>query len=60
MQDIIRAIKNYLELDKESGIREYLFSSKGKLKEDKIAPLNKEILLCTRCSSMKKRNNCDD
>ncbi|MFC1509286.1 uracil-DNA glycosylase [Candidatus Omnitrophota bacterium] len=57
MQDIIKAIKNYLKLDKESGIREYLFSSKRKPKEGKIDSLNKETLLCTRCPAMKKRNN---
>jgi len=56
-EDIVRAVKNYLELDMASGITEYFFSSKVKSKENKIFSLKKETSSCAKCAIAKSRNS---
>lgn len=56
-EDIVRAVKNYLELDMASGITEYFFSSKVKKEESKIFLLKKETFSCTKCAIARNRNN---
>lgn len=55
IQDIHRAIKNYLEMEKESGVSEYLFSSKGR--EARISLLKSEALRCRKCILSRSRKN---
>ena len=55
MQDIVRSIRNYLEMEKESGIEEYLFSTK--IKKTELALLKKRVIECQKCPLAKIRNN---
>jgi DNA polymerase len=57
MQNITRHIKNYLELDKESGITEYIFSSKADSKEKGLEFLKTQVRSCAKCAIAKNRNN---
>lgn len=55
VQDVLRAIRAYLKMEREGGISEYLFSSKTK--DKKIASLKDETMRCKRCSLAKTRRN---
>ncbi len=55
MQNILKSIRNYLETEKESGISEYLFSSKPK--DVQLSLLKNEISLCQKCPLGKMRTN---
>jgi DNA polymerase len=51
---ILRSIRAYLKMEKESGISEYLFSSKRK--EEAMLSLKNETAGCQRCPLAKERN----
>ena len=53
MQDIGKAVRSYLEAEKESGISEYLFSAKTK--ETVISLLKNEVSSCQKCPLGKMR-----
>lgn len=55
MFDIVRSIRNYLEMEKESGISEYLFSTKNKGRD--LALLKNKVAQCHRCPLAKSRKN---
>ncbi len=55
MQNIRRDIKNYLEMERESGISEYLFSSKPK--DAHLSLVKNEVFCCQKCSLGKMRTN---
>ena len=55
MQDIIKSIRSYLEMEKESGIEGYLFSSKGKKTE--LAIVEGRAAQCQMCPLSKARKN---
>ncbi len=55
MQNIIRDIKSYFEMERESGISEYLFSSKPK--DIQLSLVRNEVLRCQRCHLGKMRTN---
>ncbi|MEE8317997.1 MAG: uracil-DNA glycosylase, partial [Candidatus Omnitrophota bacterium] len=54
-QGILRSIRAYLKMEKESGISEYLFSSKRK--EEQMLSLKNETTRCQRCPLAKERKN---
>jgi len=54
-QGILRSIRAFLKMEKESGISEYLFSSKRK--EEQMLSLKKETMSCQRCPLAKERKN---
>jgi len=51
--DILRSIRGYLEMEKESGISEYLFSSKPK--DIKLSLVRNEVSVCQKCPLGKMR-----
>lgn len=55
MQDIAKKLKNYLETERESGISEYLFSSKGK--ETEMSLLRNTAEHCLKCGLAGTRKN---
>jgi len=57
MQNIIRAIKNYFETEREGGIYEYLLSSGKKSKETDISLLKSNVLECKKCPLARSRKN---
>ena len=54
MQNIARDIKNYLEMERESGIFDYLFSRK--LKDRESLSFKNEVEQCRKCQLSKTRN----
>ncbi len=60
LNKIVESIKFYIELEKESGMSEYLVSAdlKTKSPESKtLEPLKREVLNCTRCDLCRTRLN---
>lgn len=55
MQDIVKSLKNYLELEKRFGISEYLFS--GSKKNIELNLLKNEAMGCQKCSLARARHN---
>ena len=55
MQDIIKSIKNYLETERESGISEYIFSSKSK--DLRLSLVKAFVSRCNKCPLGKMRTN---
>ncbi len=55
VRDIFRAIRSYLEMEKEGGISEYLFSSRSG--DTKILSLEKKVRQCKKCPLAKTRKN---
>ncbi|MDP8230840.1 MAG: uracil-DNA glycosylase [Candidatus Gorgyraea atricola] len=55
MQDILRSIKAYLQMEKEGGVTEYLFSSKSK--KQGLESLKQKTMQCQKCSLAKTRHN---
>ncbi len=53
--DILRSIKAYLEMEKGSGMSEYLFSAKNK--DAEIEKLKNETMTCQKCPLAKTRKN---
>ena len=53
--EVLKAIRNFLEAEKESGIFEYMFSSKPK--DSGFGVLQKEALKCQNCHLAKTRKN---
>ena len=53
--DILRSIKAYLEMEKGSGVSEYLFSAKNK--DAEIEKLKNETMACQKCPLAKTRKN---
>jgi DNA polymerase len=51
---VIRSIKAYLELERESGMDEYFFESNM---PDELDALKKEVLACRKCDLCKTRTN---
>lgn len=59
LREIIRSLKSYMELEKESGVKEYILKSalnKEGASGD-LESLKKEVSNCTRCSLYKTRRN---
>jgi len=54
MQNITRHIKNYLEMERESGIFDYLFSQRWK--DRKPLLFKEEVEQCNKCQLSKTRN----
>lgn len=55
--NIFKSIKSYFEMEKEGGVREYIFSSGMKSRESGIVSLKEEVLSCAKCAIAKDRNN---
>jgi len=55
MNNFIEAIKNYFEMEKESGISEYLFSPKPK--DAQLSLIKDEVSRCQKCPLGKMRTN---
>jgi len=55
VKDIIREIKNYFEMERESGISEYLFSPKPK--DIRLSLIKSEVLHCRKCPLGEMRTN---
>src|SRR3989338_10428011 len=55
MQDILKSIRSYLEMEKESGVSEYLFSSKPK--DVRLSLVKNSVSHCQRCPLGKMRKN---
>ena len=55
MQDIVGQVKRYLEMEKEGGVSEFLFSSKGKA--TKLSLLKNKTIGCQRCQLAHSRRN---
>src|SRR3989338_837229 len=55
MSDIIKSIRSYLEMEKESGVSEYLFSSKPK--DVRLSLVKNSVSHCQRCPLGKMRKN---
>ncbi len=55
MRDILKSIKAYLQMEKEGGVTEYLFSSKPK--KQGLESLKQETMQCQKCSLAKTRHN---
>ena len=53
--EVLKAIRNFLEAEKESGISGYMFSSKPK--DSGFGVLQKEALKCQNCHLAKTRKN---
>ena len=53
MQDILKSIRSYFEMEKESGISEYLFSSKSK--DVQLSLVKNEVSRCQKCPLGKMR-----
>ncbi|MBU4311561.1 MAG: uracil-DNA glycosylase [Candidatus Omnitrophica bacterium] len=53
--DILRSVKAYLEMQKGSGVSEYLFSAKNK--DAEIEKLKNETMACQKCPLAKTRKN---
>jgi uracil-DNA glycosylase len=51
--DILRSIRGYLEMEKESGVSEYLFSSKPK--DIRLSLVENEVSGCQKCPLVKMR-----
>jgi len=54
MQNILKSIRGYFEMEKEGGISEYLFSAKTK--DTQIGLLKNEVLRCQKCPLAKERS----
>jgi DNA polymerase len=54
-QNILKSIRNYLEMEKEGGISEYLFSAMAG--DAKVLLLKNEAVHCQRCHLAKTRHN---
>lgn len=54
-QDILKSIRNYLEMEKEGGISEYLFSSKGK--KTNLSLLKSDAAHCHKCNLARNRKS---
>lgn len=63
LRDIINSIKSYLELEKESGVKECFVKpgSNGSLGQDvltdDLGALKKEVMACARCDLSRTRHN---
>jgi uracil-DNA glycosylase family 4 len=55
MQDILKSIRNYLEMEKESGISEYLFALKSK--DGRLSLVKNAASRCQKCPLGKMRKN---
>jgi len=55
MPDILKSIQSYFEMEKESGVSEYLFSSKPK--DDRLSLIKDEVFRCQKCPLGKMRKN---
>ena len=55
IEDIVRSIRSYLEMEKASGVSEYLFSAKNK--DAKISELKNEVMRCQKCTLARTRKN---
>ncbi len=53
MQDIVGAVRRYLEMEKEGGVSEFLFSSQGKA--TKLSLLKNKTIECKRCQLARSR-----
>ena len=53
MKDIIREIKSYLEMERESGVSEYLFTAKPK--DVKLSLVKNAAVMCQKCPLGKMR-----
>lgn len=56
-RSVLKSIKSYFETEKQSGIRDYLFSSKSRTKERGLVSLKREVFSCHKCAIAKDRNN---
>ncbi|MFH1479564.1 MAG: uracil-DNA glycosylase [Candidatus Omnitrophota bacterium] len=54
-KEILEKIRSYFNMEKESGIKEYLFFKKEK--KDSLSLFKKEILGCIKCDLSKTRKN---
>ncbi len=63
LEDVIRSVKAYLELERESGMEECILSSipkmyvKDKKETNDLGQLRKEVLGCTKCDLSRTRKN---
>ncbi len=55
MSDILKSIRSYLEMEKESGISEYLFTSKPK--DARLSLVKNIVSHCQKCPLGKMRKN---
>jgi DNA polymerase len=55
MQNILKSIRSYLEMEKESGISEYLFTSKPK--DVRLSLIKNTVSHCQKCPLGKMRKN---
>ena len=53
MQNILKSIRNYFETERESGVSEYLFSSKPK--DIRLSLVKNEVSGCQKCPLGKMR-----
>lgn len=53
--DILRSLRNYLEMEKMSGVPFYFFSNKAR--RSSIEDFKKEVINCRKCSLAKTRKN---
>jgi DNA polymerase len=63
IRDILEAVKNYIELEKEAGVREFFFQngkridSNNRSSPDSLESLKAEVMNCTRCDLCQTRRN---
>ena len=55
MSDILKSMRSYLEMEKESGISEYLFTSKSK--DVRLSLIKNTVSHCQKCPLGKMRKN---
>jgi DNA polymerase len=55
MQDILKSIRSYLELERESGISEYIFSSRPR--DVRLSLVRNAVSRCQKCPLGKMRTN---
>src|SRR3989339_1354191 len=55
MQDILKSIRNYFETERESGVSEYIFSSRPK--DVKLSLVKNAVSHCQKCPLGKMRRN---
>ncbi len=55
MQDILRSIKDYFKMERESGIQEYILSSLDK--DENISLLEEKVKQCKKCGLANTRKN---
>jgi len=53
-EDILKTLRAYFEMEKESGVQDYLLSPK---KKDEFSSLKEEVMACEMCGLAKTRKN---